>query len=138
MGSNLLEAPCYNLLKILDLNITPAANFPHTNHFNLIRKVLLASTALPGLFPPVYIEVTSGGKTYKEMHVDGGTTDNAFLLPLHLNLNKIDKRNRVHWRRRLFIIANAKTKPSPKVVKGTTLEIAGRSISTPVRTQYRS
>jgi hypothetical protein len=40
----------------------------------LFRDVLVASTSIPGLFPPVLIHVASGGTQYDEMHVDGGTT----------------------------------------------------------------
>ncbi len=101
----------------------------------LFRRVLLASASIPGIFPPIYIAVTSGGKTYKEMHVDGGTTNNTFLLPLHLDLQKMDRRNRVRWNRRLFVIVNSKTLPSPETVKNSTLSIAGRSIATLIKQQ---
>lgn len=102
----------------------------------LFRRVLLASTALPGLFPPVYVNVTNGdGKVYQEMHIDGGVTENAFLLPLHFNLKRIDRQYGVRWRRRLYVLANSKTTPSPKVVEGTTFAIAGRSINTLIRQQ---
>ncbi len=101
----------------------------------LFRDVLLASAALPGLFPPVYVKVTSNGKTYEEMHVDGGTTENAFLLPLDLDLKRYDRINGVRWKRRIYIIANDKTDPSPEDVNGTALEIAGRSISTLIKQQ---
>jgi predicted acylesterase/phospholipase RssA len=40
-------------------------------------KVLLASSSVPALFPPVYFEVEADGKTYYEMHVDGGTYANV-------------------------------------------------------------
>ncbi len=102
----------------------------------MFRRLLLASTALPGLFPPVHIKVAdSDGKFYEEMHVDGGVTDNTFLLPLHLRFDKVDRLYKVRWRRSLFIIANAKTTPTRKVVKSTTFEIAGRSIDTLIRQQ---
>src|SRR6185312_2933744 len=39
---------------------------------NLFRTVLLASTSIPGAFPPVLIEVEANGKNFAEMHVDGG------------------------------------------------------------------
>lgn len=101
----------------------------------LFRDVLLASTALPGLFPPVYIKVTSEGQIYEEMHVDGGTTDNAFLLPSHLDLKKFDKKLQIRKKRRLFVITNDKTDPSPERVEGTAIEIAGRSIATLIKQQ---
>ncbi|MCH9806941.1 MAG: patatin-like phospholipase family protein [Alphaproteobacteria bacterium] len=101
----------------------------------LFRQVLLASAALPGLFPPVYIKVASGEKTFEEMHVDGGTTDNAFLLPLHLNLRRVDKRSGLRLKRKLYIIANEKMDPSQKAVQDSAFEIAGRSINTLIKQQ---
>ena len=38
----------------------------------LVRKLLLASAAVPGLFPPVMIDVELNGRHFQEMHVDGG------------------------------------------------------------------
>ncbi len=99
----------------------------------LFRKILLASSSIPGAFPPVFIEVQSGGKTFREMHVDGGTTDNAFLLPAHLDLRKFDAKTKVRWERRLSIIVNIKTGPSAEKFKETTFGIAGRSISTLIK-----
>ena len=43
------------------------------------RKVLLASSAIPVLFPPVYFAVQIDGETYYEMHADGGTRSQLFL-----------------------------------------------------------
>jgi len=40
----------------------------------LFRDVLAASTAIPGLFPPVLIDVEANGKKTQEMHADGGLT----------------------------------------------------------------
>ena len=42
------------------------------------RKILLASASIPIIFPPVYFEVQAGGKTYHEMHSDGGTYAQVF------------------------------------------------------------
>ena len=54
---------------------------------DLIRQVLLASASIPGVFPPAYIQVqTPSGKTYDEMHVDGGTSAQMFLYPTHTQL----------------------------------------------------
>ena len=46
----------------------------------LFRKVILASAAIPIVFPPSHISVEVGGKTYEEMHVDGGTMTQMFAL----------------------------------------------------------
>src|ERR1700686_3882841 len=47
----------------------------------LFPKILLASATLPGVFPPVRIEVRVGGQSYDELHVDGGVTRQVFIAP---------------------------------------------------------
>jgi hypothetical protein len=40
----------------------------------LFRKMLLASAAIPAVFPPGFVKVAAEGGVYDEMHVDGGAT----------------------------------------------------------------
>ena len=47
----------------------------------LFRQVLIASASIPGLFPPVMIEVETSGTILEEMHVDGSTTASMFIAP---------------------------------------------------------
>ncbi len=47
----------------------------------LFSDVLVASASVPGVFPPVLIRVEAEGKTYEEMHVDGGTTATLVAAP---------------------------------------------------------
>jgi hypothetical protein len=47
----------------------------------LFRDVLVASTSIPGAFPPVLIRVEESGQSYDEMHVDGATTASLFIAP---------------------------------------------------------
>jgi hypothetical protein len=53
----------------------------------LYRKVLLASASVPGFFPPVPIEVEVNGRSFTEMHVDGGATTGVFLRASTLRLD---------------------------------------------------
>jgi predicted acylesterase/phospholipase RssA len=101
----------------------------------LFRKVLLASAALPGLFPPVHIEVRADGKSYEEMHVDGGTTHGVFFTPAEFSFQQIDRAvgRKVH--RRLWVVRNGKIAPEYKVTSETTLAIASRSLETLSRSQ---
>lgn len=64
---------------IWDLGEIAASGAP--GRVELIRDVLLASASIPGVFPPVHIQVRSGGQTFDEMHVDGGTTNSVFVIP---------------------------------------------------------
>ncbi|HPT39120.1 MAG TPA: patatin-like phospholipase family protein [Candidatus Omnitrophota bacterium] len=46
----------------------------------LFRKIILASSSVPIVFPPVYLDVEVNGKKYDEMHVDGGVIRQVFFL----------------------------------------------------------
>jgi len=101
----------------------------------LFRKVILASAAIPAAFPPVKIEVEADGKIYDELHVDGGTTRELFVLPVEAPLKAFDPLYAEPPIRRFFIIKNGKVSPEQEVVKATTLQIASRSISTLIKSQ---
>jgi predicted acylesterase/phospholipase RssA len=101
----------------------------------LFRKVILASAAIPAAFPPVKIEVEAGGNIYDELHVDGGTTREVFISPVEAPLKAFDSLFDQPPIRRYFIIKNGKATPDQEVVKPTTLQIAGRSISTLIKSQ---
>ena len=97
-----------------------------------VRRILLASAAVPGAFPPTMIEVTLNGAKYQEMHVDGGAFTQAFLNPSSMTQERRDR-----LRRRLpvvpvsaFIIRNGRVDPGWTTVQRRTLGIAGRAIST--------
>jgi len=50
----------------------------HPDALTIFRKVMLASGSIPGAFPPVYFDVEIDGRTYDEMHVDGGAITEVF------------------------------------------------------------
>jgi predicted acylesterase/phospholipase RssA len=58
----------------------------------LFCAVLLASTAIPGGFPPVLIDVEANGKHFQEMHVDGGLGGQFFVAPPSLMASTSDFR----------------------------------------------
>jgi hypothetical protein len=62
-------------------NIGAIAKSGHPRALDTIRRILLASAAIPGAFPPVMFDVTVDGRPHQEMHVDGGTFVQAFLYP---------------------------------------------------------
>jgi len=107
----------------------------HPESLALFRKVLLASAAIPAVFPPGFVTVAANGQVYEEMHVDGGTTREVFLLPTQFMAKGVDGQLRVDPIRRAYIIRNGRVDPEFKAVKARTLSIAGRSISTLIKNQ---
>jgi predicted patatin/cPLA2 family phospholipase len=110
----------------------------HPQALALFRKILLASSALPGIFPPVYFEVQAGGQTYEEMHVDGAIAAEAItyehtVQPLAAT-HKIDVRAAARLRR-LFLIRNGRLKPEWQEVKPHPLAIMPRGLVALIRNQ---
>jgi hypothetical protein len=113
-------------------NIGAIAKSGNPKAADTIRRILLASAAIPGAFPPSMIEVTLGGKTYQEMHVDGGAFAQTFLYPSALTRNRAQRKRTGQpiVEARAFIIRNGRLDPEWATVERRTLGIAGRAIST--------
>ena len=111
-------------------NVTEIAATRRPDALQLIHKILIASSAIPGTFPPVMIDVEAGGKTYQEMHVDGGTSSQLFVYPAAIKLQQLATRERA-----LYIIRNARLDPEWAQVDRRTLPIALRAISCLVQNQ---
>jgi hypothetical protein len=102
----------------------------------LIQDILVASASIPGIFPPVNISVTADGQTYDEIHVDGGTSNQAFLFPSSFSVKENDrklKRGKVN--RTLYVLRNGKVTPEYSTVKPKLASIVGKSISSLIKTQ---
>lgn len=106
--------------------------------YKLFRQILQASSAIPVAFPPQYIEVQAGGKTYDEMHCDGGVSMQVFLYGPLMSPMLAAKEMGISQRRRrprVFIIRNTQIKPEWKTTEGRLLPLAGRSVETLIKTQ---
>jgi predicted acylesterase/phospholipase RssA len=102
----------------------------------LFRKILLASATLPGVFPPVRIQVRVGGQNYDELHVDGGVTRQVFIAPSIASfVSRDQKSERPATKLRLFVIRNGKIDPEWQSVNENVLSITQRSISTLIKNQ---
>jgi predicted acylesterase/phospholipase RssA len=106
----------------------------HPQALGLFRKVLLASASIPGAFPPVRIQVRADGRTYEELHVDGGVTQQVFVPPASLAVRDPDPSMK-RPARRLFIIRNGKISPEWEAVGSGVFSISGRSVFTLIKNQ---
>ncbi len=101
-------------------------------NLNLFIDVLLASSAVPGMFPPVPVEVETPSGHFVELHVDGGVTRSILIgphgveetwprdlpFPMHMTVD---------------IIQNTTLLPAYEPVKPSITAITERSISTMLR-----
>jgi predicted acylesterase/phospholipase RssA len=119
---------------IWNMTAISASKDPHA--LELFRKIMVASAAIPGAFPPVMIDVTVDGVHYQEMHVDGGATAQVFAYPPSLNIREEAAKLGVGDRQRaVYVIRNARIDSDWSDVKRRTLPIAGRAISSLMQTQ---
>jgi hypothetical protein len=77
----------------------------------LIGDLILASSSIPGVFPPMRIGVEDGGGRHEELHVDGGVTAQLFLDPPGLDWERVIERLQVHGRPEVYVIRNARAYP---------------------------
>lgn len=116
-------------------NMTAIAASDAPGAIELFRKVLLASSAVPGAFPPVMIDVEVDGEAYQEMHVDGGAMAQIFLYPPSLKVAQMSAELGVKRERHVYLIRNSRLDPEWADVERRTFSIAGRAISSLIHTQ---
>lgn len=107
----------------------------HPESLALFRKVIVASASIPGLFPPVIIEVESAGKIYDELHVDGGIISQVFSYPTELNLEQLERSVDMVTERRIFVVRNGRLEPQWSAVPAKLPDIIKRSLSSLIKEQ---
>ena len=75
---------------------------------DLFRKVILASTSIPGVFPPVMIDVEADGRRFQEMHVDGAVMKQVFLFRAAFAKELSESTAAGERERHLYIIRNGR------------------------------
>ena len=113
-------------------NVGAIARSGHPRALDTIRRVLLASSAMPAAFPPTMFDVTLDGKPYQEMHVDGGAFAQTFLYPAAVMRQREERMRRGEQviPVRAYVIRNGRLDPDWASVDRRTLSIAERAIST--------
>jgi predicted acylesterase/phospholipase RssA len=103
---------------------------------DLFRNVLVASASVPGVFPPVMIEVEKDGKKYREMHVDGGASTPFFIAPeavMHLDDAASTLRGA-----NVYVIINGQVASAPRPTSNNTIDIAARSFTSVLNQMTRT
>jgi predicted patatin/cPLA2 family phospholipase len=110
---------------IWDMGAIASSGSPRA--MQLFRKIIVASTAAPVFYPPSYIEVEYEGKTYDEMHVDGGVTGQILLYGEALSTEEVvpDAARRHHT---YYIICNSKFSSEYEPVQPRIQSIGARAV----------
>jgi len=130
-------------------NMGAIANSGHPKALDLFRKIMLASSTMPAIFPPVFIEVEVDGSQYDEMHVDGGLNTQVFFHGLIIDIadakkkllaekDLLEKKGIVELKPgNVYIIRNGKISPSPKHIERKIPDIIGQTLSTMIKSSAR-
>ncbi|WP_296337391.1 patatin-like phospholipase family protein [Reyranella sp.] len=125
-------------------NMGSIAASSHPRRAELMARILLASASIPGVFPPVMIDLEAGGERFQEMNVDGGTVAQVVLYPPSISrpgrLSDIhrDARRRQAFldrKRSLYVIRNSRPGGDFETVDRRTLKIVERAVATLISTQ---
>jgi hypothetical protein len=116
-------------------NMTKLATSQHPRAVDLFHDIMIASAAIPGAFPPVMIEVELDGKTYQEMHVDGGAMAQVFVYPPNIHLAELAEAKGGSRERTLYVLMNARIDPEWAETERKVFSIASRAISSMINTQ---
>ncbi len=104
------------------------ASSGNPNALKLFRKIMLASAAIPLVFPPVYFTVEVKGKKYDEMHVDGGVIAGVFGYgKLFGETYEVSQQKRPCS---IYVIQNGRLEAEPTQVPRKTIKIVGQSLFT--------
>jgi hypothetical protein len=116
-------------------DVTRIAMSGAPNAKQLVHDIIRASSAIPGAFPPVMFQVQVDGKSYDELHVDGGVTSQVFLGATGLDWQRIGERLRVDGAPQLYVIRNARLAPQWEPVERRLGSIVSRSVASLIRDQ---
>ena len=116
---------------VWDLTRIAASGAPNARQ--LIGDLILASSTLPGVFPPVRIDVEAAGARYDELHVDGGVTSMLFLGPAGFDWQQVVDRMRVVGLPQVYVIRNARSRPYLEAFRESISPVFERSASSMAR-----
>jgi Patatin-like phospholipase len=101
----------------------------------LFRDILLASSAIPGIFSPVGIKVEANGKQLEELHGDGTLTAPFFVVPESMLSPGNSSPPPL---RELYVIVNSRLAPDFDMPARVIASVLGRAISVALTSALRA
>lgn len=117
-------------LTIWDMGAIASRGTPEA--LDLFHSIVLASSSVPGMFPPVHIPVTVDGKPFEELHVDGGVSDDVIFRAFMVgDLNRIAGKPGALAPpgSTLFVVNNSKLYSEPRCVHTSFVSILSATAS---------
>lgn len=93
----------------------------------LFHRVMLASAAVPGVFPPAIFEAMLDGNEYNELHVDGGLSVQIYLYPAAVSKLAQEKGLVKPRQRQAYIIRNATISIEQTSTENSSLGVLSKS-----------
>ncbi len=102
---------------------------------DLVRSLIRASASIPVAFPPIFINVkTPDGKTYDEMHVDGGASSQVTFISPEIPIAELTRRALGrNLDRKLWVIVNNDLEPPYKSIDPRITDIGSAAVSSLIR-----
>lgn len=114
-------------------NIGAIAGRGDERALRLVRDVLLASSSIPGFFPPVHIEVEANGKTFSEMHADGTIRAPFYIAPESLLAGSGVRLPASQ----LYVVINSRLGAGFELTSRSPLSVLGRAITVALKATLR-
>ncbi|MDO8488855.1 MAG: patatin-like phospholipase family protein [Candidatus Omnitrophota bacterium] len=100
----------------------------------MFRKILMASSSMPMMFPPVYFKVISAtGELYDEIHVDGGSMREVFYIDrLTKNMEgeaTVAGIDPSKYRPKIYVLVTSYMSPNRQQVKHNLVDIGIRALA---------
>lgn len=119
-------------LVVWDMGAIAAGNEP--NKLELFRSLLLASCSVPGLMPPVPVNIDIDGKRHTELHVDGGVSSMVFVQPFMLK----DSNAKAPRKSNVYVLISGKLEADGPPVRRRFMSVTLESINGVFRARHRA
>lgn len=116
-------------------NMGKIAGYKTPESADLFHRIMLASAAIPGAFPPSLFEVSVDGKSFHELHVDGGLAVQIYLYPAAAGNAILAESSKDSGKRTAYIIRNARISLDQAKTERNGLDIVNRALKKMIQAQ---
>ncbi|MBD1566859.1 patatin-like phospholipase family protein [Vibrio sp. S12_S33] len=104
---------------------------------DLIHQILAASSSIPGVFPPQFIDVNYKGQKLEELHVDGGLSAQMFLQAVDIDFKKVNQALGLKKKPQVHVVRNGMFKMPYETVEDKGVNLLSRTLKSMTTLQSR-